>query len=315
MDGVGVRLVKEVAVGVDAFTDEEYVSQFKLYKEFISIASIDKAWTFKSPNGILHSYKFFTVKGLALCLSNVISEDSDGGLNVECAPFPNKVTGASLSMPSPSGSKLLASELDEIEAKFFEKISALERKYQILYEPLYSKRYDIVNGVVEVDGVKDEAETGATNDNAKEAMINLKVANNIKQSAEFLQLKTFESATNGMEIVTEALSVSCYSKKLLKLKREALFQLHKYEEVLQMCEQTLAIAEKNYDSINERKCQTEEPSLYSAANVYELLQIKGIEKVGIRYIEFKKTYDKASPSPHEASKFLAISESGADSHI
>ncbi|GKC97595.1 hypothetical protein Tco_1167870, partial [Tanacetum coccineum] len=29
-------------------------------------------------------------------------------------------------------------------------------------------RYDIVNGVVEVDGVKDEAETGATDDSAKE---------------------------------------------------------------------------------------------------------------------------------------------------
>nr|GFC72374.1 acylamino-acid-releasing enzyme-like [Tanacetum cinerariifolium] len=66
------------------------------------------------------------VKGLTLCLSNVISEDSDGGLNVECAPFPNEVTGASPSMPSPSGSKLLASELDEIEANFFEKRAALE---------------------------------------------------------------------------------------------------------------------------------------------------------------------------------------------
>nr|GEZ02453.1 DnaJ homolog subfamily C member 2-like [Tanacetum cinerariifolium] len=50
MDGIGVRLVKEVAVSVDAFTEEEYVSQFKLYKEFISIASIDKSQTFKSPN-------------------------------------------------------------------------------------------------------------------------------------------------------------------------------------------------------------------------------------------------------------------------
>ncbi|GJZ96026.1 hypothetical protein Tco_0668360 [Tanacetum coccineum] len=143
MDGVVVRQVREVAVGVDAFTEEEYVSQFKLYKEFISIASIDKAWTFKSPN------------------------DSDGGLNVEWAPFPNEATGASLIMPSPSGSKLFAvknlendlaihleiwgpfqlekeicvpqsmhgsmyangcfkSELDEIEANFFEERAALE---------------------------------------------------------------------------------------------------------------------------------------------------------------------------------------------
>ncbi|KAF8697596.1 hypothetical protein HU200_035782 [Digitaria exilis] len=45
---------------------------------------------------------------------------------------------------------------DEIEAKFFEERAALEAKYQKLYEPLYTKRYDIVNGVVEVDGVSDE---------------------------------------------------------------------------------------------------------------------------------------------------------------
>ena len=42
-----------------------------------------------------------------LMLSSVISEDSDGGLNVEWAPFPIEVTGASLIVPSPSGSKLL----------------------------------------------------------------------------------------------------------------------------------------------------------------------------------------------------------------
>nr|GEW61212.1 zinc finger, CCHC-type [Tanacetum cinerariifolium] len=89
MDGVGVRPVKEVAVGV---------------------------------------------KGLALCLSNVISEDSDGGLNVEWATFPNEVTGASLIMLSPSGSKLLASEHDEIKTKFFVERAALERKYQKLTE-------------------------------------------------------------------------------------------------------------------------------------------------------------------------------------
>ncbi|GKC57658.1 acylamino-acid-releasing enzyme [Tanacetum coccineum] len=159
MDGVRVRLVKEVAVGVDAFIEEEYVSYFKLYKEFISIASIDKAWTFKSPNG-QGSHTMFGQ--CHLC------QDSDGGLNVEWAPFPDEATGASLIMPSPSGSKLLASELDEIEANFFKERTALERKYKKLYDSLYSKRYDIVNGVVEVDGVKDEAETSAINDSAKE---------------------------------------------------------------------------------------------------------------------------------------------------
>ncbi|PON48159.1 Nucleosome assembly protein (NAP) [Parasponia andersonii] len=33
---------------------------------------------------------------------------------------------------------------------------ALEAKYQKLYEPLYTKRYEIVNGIVEVDGVSNE---------------------------------------------------------------------------------------------------------------------------------------------------------------
>nr|XP_043623265.1 nucleosome assembly protein 1;4-like isoform X5 [Erigeron canadensis] len=56
----------------------------------------------------------------------------------------------------------IQSEHDEIEAKFFEERAALELKYQKLYEPLYSKRYDIVNGVVEVDEVKDEAAADQT---------------------------------------------------------------------------------------------------------------------------------------------------------
>ncbi|KAJ6793901.1 nucleosome assembly protein 1,4-like [Iris pallida] len=45
---------------------------------------------------------------------------------------------------------------DELEAKFFEERAALEAKYQKLYEPLYTKRYEIVNGVVEVEGARSE---------------------------------------------------------------------------------------------------------------------------------------------------------------
>ncbi|KAI4963945.1 hypothetical protein ZWY2020_008642 [Hordeum vulgare] len=56
------------------------------------------------------------------------------------------------------------SRLDEIEGKLFEERVALEAKYQKLYEPLYSKRYNIVNGVVEVDGVPQEP----TSENAAE---------------------------------------------------------------------------------------------------------------------------------------------------
>ncbi|PWZ17302.1 Nucleosome assembly protein [Zea mays] len=54
----------------------------------------------------------------------------------------------------------IQSQHDEIEAKFFEERAALEAKYQKLYEPLYTKRYEIVNGEVEVDGVSDDTAEG-----------------------------------------------------------------------------------------------------------------------------------------------------------
>ncbi|XP_058193899.1 nucleosome assembly protein 1;4-like [Rhododendron vialii] len=50
----------------------------------------------------------------------------------------------------------LQSQHDELEAKFFEERAALEAKYQKLYEPLYTKRYEVVNGV-EVEGFTAEA--------------------------------------------------------------------------------------------------------------------------------------------------------------
>ncbi|KAF3785788.1 Nucleosome assembly protein 1 [Nymphaea thermarum] len=59
------------------------------------------------------------------------------------------------------------SQHDELEAKFFEERAALEAKYQKLYEPLYAKRYDIVNGVVEVESAKSESpEENAVDDKA-----------------------------------------------------------------------------------------------------------------------------------------------------
>ncbi|KAD1735743.1 hypothetical protein E3N88_42382 [Mikania micrantha] len=60
----------------------------------------------------------------------------------------------------------IQSEHDELEAKFFEERAALEAKYQKLYAPLYSKRYDIVNGV-EGDAANDESAMDA-DDKAKE---------------------------------------------------------------------------------------------------------------------------------------------------
>ncbi|KAF3450595.1 hypothetical protein FNV43_RR06684 [Rhamnella rubrinervis] len=59
-------------------------------------------------------------------------------------------------------------EHDQLEAKFFEERAALEAKYQKLYEPLYTKRYEIVNGVVEVDGVTNETALNQEEDKASE---------------------------------------------------------------------------------------------------------------------------------------------------
>ncbi|CAL4974429.1 unnamed protein product [Urochloa decumbens] len=54
----------------------------------------------------------------------------------------------------------IQSKHDELEAKFIEERAVLEAKYQKLYEPLYSKRYEIVSGVVELDDItKSEDET------------------------------------------------------------------------------------------------------------------------------------------------------------
>ncbi|XVE70617.1 hypothetical protein DITRI_Ditri10aG0085800 [Diplodiscus trichospermus] len=57
---------------------------------------------------------------------------------------------------------------DELEGKFFEERAALEAKYQKLYQPLYAKRYDIVNGVVEPEGIPNEAAMDQGEDKAVE---------------------------------------------------------------------------------------------------------------------------------------------------
>ncbi|KAL5569959.1 hypothetical protein UlMin_026534 [Ulmus minor] len=51
----------------------------------------------------------------------------------------------------------IQSKHDELEVKFFKERAAFEAKYQKLYQPLYTKRFDIVNGVTEGEGVKNEA--------------------------------------------------------------------------------------------------------------------------------------------------------------
>ncbi|XP_075474665.1 nucleosome assembly protein 1;2-like [Primulina tabacum] len=56
---------------------------------------------------------------------------------------------------------------DDLEANFSEERAALEAKYQKLYQPLYVKRYEIVNGV-EVGGATTDAEPTKQVDNEGE---------------------------------------------------------------------------------------------------------------------------------------------------
>ncbi|GAB2225530.1 hypothetical protein Droror1_Dr00006326 [Drosera rotundifolia] len=62
----------------------------------------------------------------------------------------------------------LQAQHDALEAKFFEERAALEAKYQKLYEPLYNKRSEIINGVVEVEGSTTDVAMDQGGDNAAE---------------------------------------------------------------------------------------------------------------------------------------------------
>ncbi|KAG5605645.1 hypothetical protein H5410_027137 [Solanum commersonii] len=58
---------------------------------------------------------------------------------------------------SSSSFLIVQTQHDDLEAKFFEERAALEAKYQKFYKPLYTKRFEIVNGVIEVEGATIEA--------------------------------------------------------------------------------------------------------------------------------------------------------------
>lgn len=70
----------------------------------------------------------------------------------------------------------LQGQHDELKAKFLEEKAALEAKYEKLYEPLYTKRYEIVNGIVEVEGVDvapvDKGDNKGTGDGTEKGIPN-----------------------------------------------------------------------------------------------------------------------------------------------
>ncbi|XLS66356.1 hypothetical protein HN51_026330, partial [Arachis hypogaea] len=61
----------------------------------------------------------------------------------------------------------LQGQHDELEVKFSEERASLEAKYQKMYQPLYTKRFEIVNGVIEVEGITEEKTADAEEDEEK----------------------------------------------------------------------------------------------------------------------------------------------------
>ncbi|PHT54584.1 hypothetical protein CQW23_09046 [Capsicum baccatum] len=75
-----------------------------------------------------------------------------------------------------------------------------------------------------------------------------KISEHLHRCSELLQQRTPDAAKNALGITDEALSVSCYSEKLLEMKGEALCKLQMYNEVIELCEKSLDVAEKNFSS-------------------------------------------------------------------
>lgn len=154
MDAAKDASPKDLPLGLDASTEEEYAFQSKLLQELVSISSIDKAWTFKSNSGmtcdfltshfpsLFHSFPvgnyldakcfgagmgsqaMFLISQANLLankrgnyiLSASISKESGSCGNFQWAPFPIEMAGVSTIVPSPSGSKLLVIRNPENES-------------------------------------------------------------------------------------------------------------------------------------------------------------------------------------------------------
>ncbi|CAL4964223.1 unnamed protein product [Urochloa decumbens] len=72
-----------------------------------------------------------------------------------------------------------------------------------------------------------------------------KISDFILRSKEYLIKKAFDKIPSALQMISDALSISKYSDKLMAMKAEALLLLQRYEEVIRFCEETLYIAERN----------------------------------------------------------------------
>ncbi|OAY48487.1 uncharacterized protein LOC110617158 isoform X2 [Manihot esculenta] len=72
-----------------------------------------------------------------------------------------------------------------------------------------------------------------------------KVSECLQHSAKLLERKTSYDAGCALELLLEASTISPFSEKLLEMKATSLFLLRKYDEVIQLCEQTFDSAKHN----------------------------------------------------------------------
>ncbi|XP_052185716.1 uncharacterized protein LOC127797154 isoform X2 [Diospyros lotus] len=84
-----------------------------------------------------------------------------------------------------------------------------------------------------------------------------KVFECMKQSTGLLQRGISCDAESALGVIIEALTISSYSEKLLQMKGDALLMLRRYEELIQLCEQTLGSAEMNCSVISGDKNLTD----------------------------------------------------------
>ncbi|TVU31058.1 hypothetical protein EJB05_22725 [Eragrostis curvula] len=99
---------------MDAMTSEEYTSQSKLLQEFTNVPSIEDAWVFKANSDDRSTAMFSISQPNLLADSNRkhilyshITKTDATSLHFQWSPFPIEMTGVSVIVPSPSGSKLL----------------------------------------------------------------------------------------------------------------------------------------------------------------------------------------------------------------
>ncbi|KAK9128832.1 hypothetical protein Syun_017629 [Stephania yunnanensis] len=104
------------------------------------------------------------------------------------------------------------------------------------------------------------------------------LANYLDRCTELLRRKTCPDAESALKIIADALIIGPYSEKLLQMKAEALLVLRQHSELIQLCEQSLEFAEKNFasasgDGQREKKLNGPESIKIGAARIWRSFMI------------------------------------------